>query len=159
LALSIPLPVLVAVNAARVLGFFFLLLLAARRLPPTFALSAGWGDIVVALAAIPLAWAIQQRAVGWQPLTLVWNTLGLLDLVAAVTLGVGSATDSPMRFIYEAGSSGTMGSLPWLLIPGFLVPLFLLTHVAIYAQLWAYASRSARVGDVTPAPGWSLPTS
>jgi hypothetical protein len=44
-ALDTPLAVLVAIHAGRVLGVFFLLLLAAGRLPPTFAMVAGWGDL------------------------------------------------------------------------------------------------------------------
>jgi hypothetical protein len=28
-----------------------------------------------------------------------------------------------------------MGYLPWLLVPGLLVPLYLLTHLAVFAQL------------------------
>ena len=137
LALGIPLPVLVGVHVGRLLGAFFLVLLAEGRLPPTFALSAGWGDIAVAALAVPLAWAIHRRVAGWQALTLAWNSIGFLDLVTAVTLGVGSAPGSPLRFIFESPASSTMGSLPWLLIPGFLVPLYLLTHLAIFAQLFA----------------------
>lgn len=66
---------------------------------------------------------------------MAWNVLGFVDLLTAVTLGVGSAPNSPVRFIFESPNSGAIGSLPWLLIPGVLVPLYLLTHVAIFAQL------------------------
>jgi hypothetical protein len=127
LALGVPLPVLVAVHVGRLLGVFFLLLHAEGRLPRTFALSAGWGDIAVATLAGPLAWAIHRRVTGWWTLTLVWNSIGFLDLVTAVVLGVGSAPDSPLRFIFETPSSGAMGTLPWMLIPGFLVPLYQLS--------------------------------
>jgi hypothetical protein len=82
-----------------VLGMFFVLLFDAGRLPPTFALTAGWGDIAVAAAAVPLAWAIRHQASRWRPLTFASNILGFADLVTAVTLGVGSAPNSPVRFI------------------------------------------------------------
>ncbi len=134
-ALGIPPATLVAIHAGRLLGVFFLLLLAAGRLPPTFAHSAGWGDVLVGLTAGPLAWMIQRRRAGWRRAALVWNTLGALDLVAAVTLGIGSAPDSPLRFIFEPGSTVTLGTLPWLLVPGFLVPLYFTTHVALFARL------------------------
>ena len=134
-ALDTPLAVLVAVHSGRILGVFFLMLLAAGRLPPTFAMTAGWGDIFVAFTALPLSWAIQRRVNGWRTLTFAWNLFGLVDLVTAITLGVGSAPDSPVRFIFESPHSGAVSSLPWLLIPGVLVPLYLLTHVAIFAQL------------------------
>ena len=140
-----PLTLLVAVHAARLLGVFFLMLYAADRLPPTFALTAGWGDIAVAAAAPVVAWAIHRRAAGWRGLALTWNALGFADLVLAVTLGVGSAVDSPVRFIYEAASSDTMSSLPWLLVPGFMVPLYLLTHLAIFHRL---SRRSEALGNM-----------
>jgi len=145
LASETPLALLVAVHTGRLLGVFFLLLYAEARLPPTFALTAGWGDIGVAAAAPVVAWAIHRRAAGWRGFALTWNTLGFADLVLAVTLGVGSAIDSPVRFIYEAASSGTISSLPWLLIPGFMVPLYLLTHLAIFHRLFR---RSANLGNV-----------
>jgi hypothetical protein len=137
LALEIPPAALVAVNGGRLLGIFFLLLHADGRLPRTFATSAGWGDIAVGALALPLAWLVQRRATGWRGLLLAWNTLGFVDLVVAVTLGVGSAPAMPLRFILEEPGSGLMGVLPWLLIPGFLVPVYLLTHLALFAQLRA----------------------
>ena len=135
LALSTPLAVLVALHAGRALGVFFLLLFEAGRLPPTFAMAAGWGDIAVSVAALPLAWAIQHQVTGWRPLTFAWNLLGFADLVTAVTLGVGSAANSPLRFIFESPNSGAVASLPWVLIPGVMVPLYLLMHFAIFGQL------------------------
>ncbi len=137
--MSIPLALLVGVHVGRLLGGFFVALHAAGRLPPTFALTAGWGDVLVGAAAVPLAWMIHRRASGWRTLTLAWNALALLDLVTAVLLGVGSAPDSPVRFIFENPNSGAMGTLPWLMIPGFLVPLYMLSHLVIFARLAASA--------------------
>jgi len=134
-ALDTPLAALVAVHAGRVLGVFFLWLLAAGRLPPTFAMAAGWGDVAVAVTALPLVWAIQRRVSGWWTLTFAWNLFGFVDLLTAVTLGVGSAPNSPVRFIFESPNSGVVASLPWLIVPGVLVPMYLLTHIAIFAQL------------------------
>jgi hypothetical protein len=133
--------VLIAANAGRLIGAFFLALYAAGRLPATFARSAGWGDIAVGALAIPLAWAVHRRAPGWRILALAWNTLGMADLITAVTLGVGSTSDSPLRFIFERPDSSAVTALPWVLIPGFLVPLYLMVHIAIFAQL-AHRARS-----------------
>lgn len=131
----VPLAWLAAIHLGRLFAIFFLMLYAVGRLPPTFALVAGWGDIAVAAAAPFVAWAIYRRAAGSRALALAWNTLGIADLVLAVTLGVGSAVDSPVRFIYEAASSGTMSTLPWLIVPGFMVPLYFMTHLAIFHRL------------------------
>ncbi len=86
------------------------------------------------LLAIPVAWAAHRRTPGWPVLALAWNVFGFVDLITAVTLGIGSA-DSPLRFIWEVSATDTVTSLPWALIPGFLVPTYLLTHLAIFAQL------------------------
>jgi hypothetical protein len=134
---GIPLPTLVLVHVGRVLGVAFLLLYAAGRLPYTFAHSAGWGDIAVGVLAVPVMWAIQRRASGWRWITAAWNTLGMADLLLAVTLGVGSAPGSLVRFNFEAPGSGAIVAFPWVLIPAFFVPLFLLTHIAIFASIAA----------------------
>lgn len=144
-ALGVPVAVLVAVNAGRLAGAFFVALYAAGRLPPTFALSAGWGDIAIGAAAIPLAWAIYRGLPGWRALALVWNTLGIADLVNAVTLGIGSAPDSPLRFMFEHPDSRAVTMLPWVMIPGFLVPIYALVHVALFARLAASAANLHKV--------------
>lgn len=135
LAFDTPLSWLVALHTGRIFGGFFLVLLGAGRLPPTFALIAGWGDIIVAATAVPVAWAIHRRASGWRPLTMAWNSVGTLDLVSAIALGVGSAPDSPLQFLFEPPTSALMGGWPWVLVPGLMVPLYLLTHAAVFAQL------------------------
>jgi hypothetical protein len=61
--------------------------------------------------------------------------IGVADLIAAVTLGIGSAPGSPVRFIYESADAATLGSLPWILIPAIFVPLYLVTHLVMFMQL------------------------
>src|SRR4051812_37242424 len=77
---GIPLSVLIGVNALRVLGVFFLILYAEGRLPAPFAPSAGWGDIIVGAAALPVAFFVAQRVSGWRPITFLWNAFGTADL-------------------------------------------------------------------------------
>jgi hypothetical protein len=155
---GIPLTTLVAVHAGRVLGVAFLLLYSAGRLPYTFAHSAGWGDIAVGVLAIPVVWAIRRRAPGWRWFTAAWNALGMADLLAAVTLGVGSSPGSLVRFNFEAPGSGAIASFPWVLIPAFFVPLFLLAHIAIFANLAAseHAAHDTSRG-LSGRPATSLP--
>ena len=145
---GIPLTTLVAVHVGRVLGAAFLMLYSAGRLPYTFAHSAGWGDVATGALAIPLVWAIRNRTPGWRWLTAAWNVLGMADLLAAVTLGVGSAPGSMLRFIYEQPGSGAIVTFPWVLVPAFFVPLYLLAHIGIFAQLAApvHAGDEPRLG-------------
>jgi hypothetical protein len=81
--LSVPLPALVGLNAARLGGVFFLILAADGRLSAPFASVAGWGDMLVAALAIPFA-ARAARGDGAPSAWLgVWSALGALDLVVA----------------------------------------------------------------------------
>jgi hypothetical protein len=140
---SVPLSWLTAVHAVRVLGVSFVLLYAAGRLPAPFAPVAGWGDIAIGLAALPVAWLVHHRATGWRGALLTWNTLGLLDLATAVTLGVLSSP-GPLRLIHTPTDSGLVSTLPWLIIPGFLVPLLAVTHIALFHRLRSHAGVPAR---------------
>jgi hypothetical protein len=132
---AIPVELLIAVQGVRVLGVFFILLHAAGRLPAPFAPIAGWGDIIAGAAALPVAWLVLKRAQGWRTTALLWNTFGLLDLGLAVGLGVTSAADSPARLFFGAVDSSAMSALPWILVPGFLVPLLVLAHLAVFWRL------------------------
>lgn len=139
--LRIPVSSLVAANTVRVLGVSFLVLHSDGRLPAPFALAAGWGDIVIGLTAPFVAWLVAVRgAQARGPLT-IWNALGLLDLIVAVSLGV---TSSPaLQAGFTGPDSGLMTTLPWLLIPGFLVPLLASSHLAIFYRLRVAAERDA----------------
>lgn len=130
----VSLTLLTAVHAVRILGVSFVVLYAEGRLPAPFAPVAGWGDITIGLAAVPVAWMVAKQMAGWRGVLLVWNALGLADLVAAVTLGTLSSP-GPLHLIAAEPATGLMSTLPWLLIPGFLVPLLATIHLVIFYRV------------------------
>jgi hypothetical protein len=139
-----PLPALIGVHAVRVLGISFVLLYAAKRLPAPFAPIAGWGDVAVGLLAIPLALlltgnpdAVPKR------LIVAWNVLGLADLVAAIALGATSSP-GPLQIFHGEPSSAIMASLPWILIPCFLVPSLAFLHLCIAYRLRTLAPQESK---------------
>jgi hypothetical protein len=132
---AIPVPALIAIHAIRVLGFLFLLLFAAGRIAAPFAPEAGWGDVIAGATAVPVAWALASRGAGVRWLVLVWNSFGLLDFLAASSLGMMSAPGSPLQAFFDAPGSTAMTALPWAIIPVFLVPQLLVGHLAIYWRL------------------------
>src|SRR5262245_21572613 len=67
----------------RIGGVVFLILYQRGTLPGSFALPAGWGDIAIGVTAPLVALAIARGGLG-KPVFVVWNVLGLLDLVTAV---------------------------------------------------------------------------
>jgi hypothetical protein len=141
--LAVPLPALIALNVGRLGGVFFLILEAQDRLSAPFAPVAGAGDMAVAVLAIPLA-AIAAAKPGERPAWLgLWNALGALDLVVAVTLGLLSAPGTPLRLFTEGPGTLAIAALPWIMIPALLVPIYLLIHLAVWAKLRALP-RAAR---------------
>jgi hypothetical protein len=114
--LAAPLPALVAVNAIRIVpGSLFVLLYAAGKLPAPFAPSAGWGDIFAGLAALPLAWSIIRFG----------RRVGALS------------APGPLQTFAGPPTSAIMTTLPWLIVPGFLVPSLIFIHVVIVYRLLA----------------------
>jgi hypothetical protein len=142
-----PLPALVALHAIRLLGFTFLVLYASGRLPAPFAPSAGGGDMFIGATALPVAWAAARFGARARPVVLLWNALGVADLVIALTLGPLSAP-GPLQVFVGPPDASPMTSLPWLVIPGFLVPILLFTHVVIFSRLYA------RTEVPQPAHAW-----
>lgn len=119
---------LAALQVVRLVGVAFLVALAVGSLPPSFALPAGIGDILVGLAALTVARRLR-GAPRRRGLATTFNVLGILDLVVAISLGLLHA---PGRFqtIITDPTAEIMGLLPIALIPTYVVPLTLLLHIA-----------------------------
>jgi hypothetical protein len=138
------LPLRTAVQAWRFAGFGFLALFAYGVLPGSFAWPAGLGDMAIGLTAPWLALTLARRpafAASW--LFVIWNLLGMLDLIGAV----GSAAVNQMLATGAAGevTVAPMAQLPLLLVPAYLVPLFFIWHLAalFQARRLALIERSA----------------
>jgi hypothetical protein len=138
--LSVPVPLIIALNIPRVLGFQFLLLAAAGRLAGPFPFSAGIGDIITSVFALQVARIAASKGAN-NPRVLAWNTFGMLDLIVAVALGVTSAPGSPLQLIHWGVGSTAIAVLPDAMIPAFLVPFYLIGHAVVFVQ-----ARRAAVG-------------
>jgi hypothetical protein len=124
----------VGINTCRIGGVGFLILHNQGRLAAPFATSAGWGDIITGLAAIPLAFMASRGRLP-RGLLIIWNVFGALDLIVAIMLGALSAPGTPFQLFTEAPGTLAMGTLPWVVIPTLLVPLYLMTHLTIATRL------------------------
>ena len=141
--LAIPTTLLIGLNVMRVLGVLFLLLAFAGRLSGPFPFSAGIGDIITGVAAIPLALTVARSQSLPAKAIASWNFFGALDLVAAIGLGLTSANGSPLQLIHYGVGSEAMQSLPFCLVPTVLAPFYLITHCVIAAQLSAQRPQTA----------------
>ena len=149
--MAIPMPLLIGLNALRVLGVLFLLLAAVGRLSGPFPYSAGLGDIITGAFAIPLALSVARSQKLPVSAIVRWNIFGTLDLVAAVGLGITTAAGSPLQVIHAGVGSEAMQYLPFCLVPTVLVPFYLITHAIIAAQLHApQAATSPRSAHAYP---------
>ena len=110
---------LVAVHTWRILGIAFLWGVYQGILHPAFGIPAGVGDILIGVTAIPFAYFLM-KGFSWSKYALVvWNVLGIADLVMAISLGL---ITSPGFGI------STMTTFPWVLVPTVGVPLALILH-------------------------------
>jgi hypothetical protein len=139
----VPSWVLIAVNSVRILGVSFLLLYSAHRLAAPFALVAGWGDILVGLSAGPVVWLLARHGAKANCWVLAWNLIGSVDLFAAIALGATSSP-GPIRLFMEPPGSAIMTTLPWIIIPCFIVPSLQAFHLVIFARLLSRDKKSSR---------------
>jgi len=146
--LSIPMPVLVSLNVVRVLGVLFLMLAGEGRLTGPFPYSAASGDIITGILAVGVLWLLKDGAVRHRTAIAAWNLFGAADLVLAIIFGITSAEGSPLQ-LFPAPGSEVMQHAPWSFIPTVLVPIWLILHAIIAAQL-----RRARLvrPDLMPRP-------
>jgi hypothetical protein len=138
LLLRIPAPAFVAANVLRVFGILFVFLAFAGRLGGPFPYSAGIGDLIAGVFALPVARIAMREGIR-DPRVVLWNAFGFLDLVVAVALGVLSRNGSPLQVIHAGAGSAALAALPWALVPFVLVPLFLIGHAVLFAQMRAGA--------------------
>jgi len=125
--LNIDLRWLVVLHVTRLFaGAYFLVLCQRRQLPCAFATPAGWGDIVIGVLAVALVSSMHTQFA--ETVLLSWNTLGLIDIVFVVlsALRVGLKDWQSMHALRE---------LPLSLLPTFLVPLIIASHVLIFVRL------------------------
>jgi len=106
-------------------GAYFLLLCQRGELPCGFAKPAGWGDIFVAVLALAVVRAMRTKHA--KKLLLVWNTLGLVDIILVVF--------SALRFgLNDWQAMHALRELPLSLLPTFLVPIIITSHILIFAR-------------------------
>jgi hypothetical protein len=117
---------LIVAQTWRLVGIVFLWGMTQGFLDPAMAIPNGVGDILVGATAIPFA-IFLLKGYTWSKYALVvWNVLGIADLVMAVTLGFITSPDFGVS---------TMTTIPWVFIPAIAVPATLALHVITLYRL------------------------
>jgi hypothetical protein len=123
---------LTLLNLWRLVGVVFLLLMANGQMPALWALPAGIGDILIGATAPWISRHLdtpqgRRRAI-------IFNLLGMADLVVAVGLGV-MTSPGPGQVFVTTPTSELATHFPLVLVPAFLVPLAFVLHVISLWQL------------------------
>src|SRR5207302_9138540 len=105
-----------------------LALFRGGRLRFAFATPGGSGDILAAGGALVVAvLCVPVRGRTRRAVLLLWNAYGLLDLL----LVAGTA----MRFfLTRPAAMEPLRELPLCLLPSFLVPILIVSHLALFAR-------------------------
>jgi hypothetical protein len=118
---------LVLVHVSRFIGIYFLMLYARGQLPYAFAVPGGVGDIVVALGAtllvfVPMGYERRFRFIS------IWNVVGFIDIMLVVVTAIRLNRTVPWEL-------RPLTHLPLSLLPTFLVPLIIATHVIMFTRI------------------------
>lgn len=124
---TVDLRVLVLLHVSRLIGCSFVILYQQGRMFRALAMPGGWGEIVVAVLALVVV-LFPMRASFRRHACIIWNTIGLMNvmLVAATMIRLGS--NQPWQI-------WTFRFLPCSMLPTFLMPLLIATHVIIFGRL------------------------
>ena len=124
---GLDLRVLILYHLTRFVGIYFLILYSRGELPYDFAVKGGIGDITVATAAIPIAFLPFEKKGSLVALA-VWNLFGLVDILFVVFTAARLGLKDPE-------SIRALTVLPLSLLPTFIVPLIIASHVFIGVRI------------------------
>jgi hypothetical protein len=145
-----PLPWLIGVQLYRTFGAVFLVQNFIGTMPAVFAWPAGIGDLLIGVTALPVARLCQTGHPAARRVAIIWNILGICDLVMATTLGF-LTTPGPFQALAFDSPSLTRTMFPGVLVPTFGVPLGFLLH--IYALQGLFDQRRGIGSDFGIASG------
>jgi hypothetical protein len=128
----VPQQMLIALQLFRPLGMVFFYEYLRGTLPGSFAIPAGWGDLLAGLTAAAVLIRYPSGLVPRKAVLLV-ATIGLLDFTSAVFFGFTSSATPVQLFAFDQPNQ--VLQWPLGLIPVFLVPYAVVAHVLSLAQL------------------------
>jgi hypothetical protein len=147
--LGADLRLVVGIEAWRWGGLGFISLYAHGVLPGLFALPAGLGDMAVGVTA-PwiLLRLIRQPSFASSRRFVIWNIMGIVDFVVAMSMGVLCSGFVPgITGLIGNVTTAPMARLPLVLIPAYMVPFFTMLHLTALFQ----ARQLARSGKTAAA--------
>jgi len=128
LAVVVPLWIILGIQCFRIAVELFLYQLWNVGLVPRMLTFDGANvDIYFGVSAPLIAWLSTRGRFGLQ-IALAWSALGILSVANVVTRAV-LTSPGPLNLIHAEVPNRILSTLPFLFIPGFLVPLAVSLHV------------------------------
>lgn len=104
-------------------------------------------DVLTAIFALPIGYFCFHRkslSVKW---AIAWNILGLLLVTTIVIIAILS-TPTPLRVFQNEPANTFIVYLPYVWLPGFVVPMAYLLHFMSLKQLWSKSAAGNQVGQL-----------
>ena len=117
----------VAFHLTRFVGLAFLIMYERGVLTGEFAITAGWGDIIAALGAVVLV-LMPRNPMAHRSSLFAWNAFGMFDILLVVGTATRIALRSPEELL-------PLLQFPMSLVPTFVVPIIIASHVLIFWRL------------------------
>jgi hypothetical protein len=125
---------LVAPHLVRLIGIYFVLLHKDGQALDTLAILAGWGEVWAAATAFAIIFLPLRRTM-FRWVVLVWNLAGLLNAIALIGITLLSPLNGP-------GALEAIRCLPLSLLPTFIMPILVFTHILIFTRLSGYSNQT-----------------
>jgi len=137
---------ILGLHLSRLVGIYFLVLYGRGELPFAFAVPGGWGDIIAAIGALGVmaattSFSKRRLLIG------AWNVFGLLDILMVVITAA-------RLYLAEPTSLRALLTLPLSLLPTFLVPLIIASHLLVFRRLTLASRASSTRTAAEPTPPW-----
>jgi len=117
-----------AIHPARIIvGVLFIAAWYQGQLPAIFALLAGSGEILVGLLSLRMRQLILTRRRLPYKTVLAWNCFGATNFIIAAAV---TSLSGDFRT-----AAAALEQFPFALVPGFLVPIALMSHVVVFRHL------------------------
>lgn len=123
---ALPLRSLVLLHLTRFVGVYFLVLHQRGELPRELAVPAGIGDIAVATMVLPVVFAPLDAIARLRAIT-IWNVVGLVDILLVIATITRINLTDPVQL-------RPFTQLPLSLLPTFLVPIIVASHIVIHIR-------------------------
>lgn len=111
-------------------GVLFVFEHAHGRMNGTFALRAGPGDIAIGVLALALLALPRIDRARFRRMAFGWGVLGFVDILVAFF-----TAQALVLVDHDASMLDAIGRLPYSLLPTFVVPMVVLTHVLVLARI------------------------